>query len=92
LVEICLALAVAAVSLRNAVSAKGHIPQVSKEIEITINNNGGIQVSRSNHEDNEALMKFLLQTLEEELHDEVKKFFEEENDVELLYGSTSFCG
>ena len=63
-----------------------------KEIEITITENGGIQVSRSNHEDNEALMQFLMNTLEEELHDEVKKFFEAEDDVELLHGSESFCG
>lgn len=63
-----------------------------KEIEITIPSFGGIQVSRSNHEDNEALMKFLMQVLDEEKHDEIKKFFEEENDVELLHGSESFCG
>ena len=65
---------------------------MAKELEITINSNGGIQVSRSNHEDNPALMKFLMQTLDEELHEEIKKFFEEEDDVELLHGSESFCG
>ena len=63
-----------------------------KELEISINQNGGIQVSRSNHEDNEALMDFLTKVLDEELHEEIKKFFDEEKDVELLYGSTSFCG
>lgn len=65
---------------------------MDREIEITIPSFGGIQVSRSNHEDNESLMKFLMQVLDEEMHDEVKKFFEEENDVELLHGSESFCG
>ena len=65
---------------------------MAREIEITIPSSGGIQVSRSNHEDNEALMKFLMQILDEEMHDEVKKFFEEEDDVELLHGSESFCG
>ena len=63
-----------------------------KEIEITIPIHGGIQVSRSNHEDNEALMQFLMQVLDEEEHDDVRKFFEEEKDVELLHGSESFCG
>ncbi len=65
---------------------------MAKEIEIKIPSFGGIQVSRSNHEDNEALMKFLMQVLDEDMHDEVQKFFEEENDVELLHGSQSFCG
>jgi hypothetical protein len=65
---------------------------VPKEIEITIPSFGGIQISRSNHEDNEALMKFLMDVLDEEMKEEVQTFFDEENDVELLYGSTSFCG
>jgi hypothetical protein len=65
---------------------------MSKEIEITIPSFGGIKVSRSNHKENEALMEFLTKLLDEEMHDEVKKFFEEENDVELLHGSESFCG
>ena len=65
---------------------------MSKEIEITIPSFGGIQVSRSNHENNEALMQLLTDILDEELHDEIRKFFEEENDVELLHGSKSFCG
>ena len=63
-----------------------------KEIEITIPSFGGIQVSRSNHEDNEALMQFLMEVLEADTHEEIKKFFDEENDVELLHGSESFCG
>ena len=63
-----------------------------KEIEIDIPISGGIQISRSNHENNEALMKFLIDVLDEEIHDDVRRFFEEENDVELLHGSESFCG
>ena len=50
-----------------------------KEIEITIPSFGGIQVSRSNHEDNEALMQFLMEVLEADTHEEIKKFFDEEN-------------
>ena len=65
---------------------------MDKEIEITIPSFGGIQVSRSSHKDNEALMQFLTKIMDEEMHDEIKKFFDEENDVELLHGSESFCG
>jgi predicted RNA binding protein with dsRBD fold (UPF0201 family) len=65
---------------------------VVREVEITIPIFGGIQISRSNHESNDALMKFLMQILDEEIHDEIRKFFAEENDVELLHGSESFCG
>ena len=62
------------------------------EIEIEIPVFGGIQISRSNHEKNKALMKFLIEVLDEGLHDEIRRFFEEENDVELLHGLESFCG
>jgi len=79
-------------SIRNAVSIKENTLQVDKEIEIIIPNFGGIQVSRSNHKDNEALMQFLMKIMDEEMHDEIKKFFDEEKDVELLHGSESFCG
>ena len=65
---------------------------MSKEIEITIPSFGGVQISRSNHDNNEALMKFLTDIMDEEMHEEIKNFFEEENDVELLHGSESFCG
>ena len=75
-----------------AVLTRGNITQVSREIEITIPSFGGIQISRANHEDNEALMQFLMEILDEEMHDEVRKFFDEEDDVELLHGSESFCG
>ena len=63
-----------------------------KEIEITIPSFGGIQVSRSNHEDNEALMQFLMKILDGEMHEEIKSFFEAEDDVEIIHGSESFCG
>lgn len=79
-------------STRNAVSTRGNTLQVDREIEITIPSFGGIQISRSNHEENAALMQFLMEVLDEEMHDEVKKFFDEEDDVELLHGSESFCG
>jgi hypothetical protein len=65
---------------------------MQNEIEITLPSFGGIQVSRSNHEKNTVLMKFLLNVFDEDMHDEVRKFYDEENDVELLYGSESFCG
>ena len=62
------------------------------EIEITIPSFGGIQVSRSNHKENEALKQFLMKILDEDMHDEVRKFFDAEEEVELLHGSESFCG
>ena len=37
-------------------------------------------------------MQFLMEVLEADTHEEIKKFFDEENDVELLHGSESFCG
>lgn len=63
-----------------------------KEIEITIPSFGGIQVERSDQDKNEALMNFLIAVLDAELHDEIREFFKDEENVELLFGSTSYCG
>ena len=65
---------------------------MSRSIEIEIPTFGGIKVSRSNQESNDDLMKLLLEVVEVEDKEQVKKFFEDEKKVKLLYGKDSLCG
>ena len=87
-----LVLVAAVKSIKSVAYRRESTLQLDREIEITIPVSGGIQVSRSNHEDNEALKMFLMTMFDEDRHDEIKKFFDAENDVELIHGSESFCG
>lgn len=65
---------------------------MSREFEIKIPSFGGVQVSKSKPEDNDILMDFLLQVIDKEMHQEIKDFFGQQDDIEIIFGNESLCG
>ena len=64
----------------------------SKEFEIILPTFGGIGFGRSNVDVNKYLLEFLSEVADGEVKKEITKFFEEVEDVEVLFGDDSLCG
>ncbi len=64
---------------------------MSNEIYLDITSNGEIRFRRGNKEYNQSMIEILSQIAPERVP-ELKKFFDEGNEIELLIGDVILCG